>query len=84
MLRRHIQLHKYSVETMSLYTDTQGNKMNTPIIAYIQKMFDKFSSPNPYGTELEQYIASKNPQSTYDVEYWTNQYDKKQNERTWV
>lgn len=57
--------------------------MTIPIIARIQKMFERITEPNNYGTELETYIVSKNPQSTYDVEYWTNQYDKKQNEKGW-
>ncbi len=55
-----------------------------PIIAYIQKMFAQITTPINYGSELENYISSKNPQSTYDVEYWTNQYDKKQNEKGWL
>jgi len=54
------------------------------IIARIQKMFGQLQSPNVYGTELEKYISSKNPQNTYDVEYWTTQFDKKQNEKGWT
>lgn len=49
-----------------------------PIIAYIQKMFAQAEKPATYGSELEAYIVSKNPQSTYDVEFWTKQFDKKQ------
>ena len=54
------------------------------IIAYIQKMFERAEKPTTYGSELESYIVSKNPQSTYDVEYWTNQFDKKQSEKGWL
>lgn len=57
--------------------------MNT-IITYIQKMFEQVEKPQTYGSELEAYIVSKNPQTTYDVEYWTNQFDKKQNEKGWM
>ena len=52
------------------------------IITYIKDLFKKVDAP--YGSELETYIVSKNPQSTYDVEYWTNQFDKKQNEKGWL
>ena len=58
--------------------------MLNQLTAYIHKMFNQVEKPQTYGSELEAYIISKNPQSTYDVEYWTNQFDKKQNERGWV
>lgn len=48
----------------------------TAIIARIQKMFEQAEKPATYGSELEAYIVSKNPQSTYDVEFWTKQFDK--------
>lgn len=54
------------------------------MIGYIQKMFTQAEGPQTYGSELEAYIVSKNPQSTYDVEYWTNQYDKKQSQQGWT
>lgn len=58
--------------------------LSTTIIAYIHKMFKQVETPQTYGSELEAYIVSKNPQTTYDVEYWTSQFDKKQNERSWL
>ncbi len=30
-----------------------------------------------YGSDLEKYIASRNPQSTYDVEKYTLEYQNK-------
>jgi hypothetical protein len=46
------------------------------IIAKISVLFQ----PKPYPTinqsELEKYIISKNPQSIFDVEYWTHEFDK--------
>ena len=70
---------------MSIYTDTQGKIMLIlSVISSIQKMFKRVEQSGTYGSELEAYIVSKNPQSTYDVEYWTNQFDKKQNERGWL
>ena len=55
-----------------------------PLIANIQKMIERIKEPTNYGTELEAYIVSKNPQSTYDVEYWTTQFDKRQNNQGWT
>lgn len=46
----------------------------TTLIAYISNLFSKVESS--HGSELESYIVSKNPQTTYDVEYWTREYDK--------
>lgn len=53
------------------------------MIVYIQKMFEQTEQPQTYGSELEAYIVSKNPQSTYDVEYWTNQFDRRQTNQGW-
>lgn len=52
------------------------------LMSYFNRLFQKIQPE--YGSELESYIVSKNPQNTYDVEYWTSQYDKKQNERRWM
>ena len=46
------------------------------MIAYITGIYKRVEKPVTYGSELEQYITSKSPQSTYDVEYWTKQFDK--------
>jgi hypothetical protein len=35
-----------------------------------------FTTSN-YSTELEKFIVSKGPKDTYDVEYWTKEYDKR-------
>lgn len=43
----------------------------------IQKMLRPTRVPYTYGSALERYIVSKNPQTTYEVEYWTRQYDNK-------
>lgn len=47
----------------------------TYLINFIYGFFDKTGLPQTYGSALERYIVSKNPQSTYDVEYWTRQFD---------
>lgn len=40
-------------------------------------------APVTYGTELEQYIIANNPQSTYDVERLTIEFDRKQARGIW-
>lgn len=53
------------------------------IIAYIQKMFNNVEKPQTYGSELEAYIVSKQPKSTAEVEYWTQEFDRSQINRGW-
>lgn len=38
------------------------------MIGYIQKMFAGFEKPATYGSEVEAYIVSKNPQNAGDVD----------------
>ena len=51
--------------------------LTTTIFSYLTNLFKKVEEPGTYGSSLERYIVSKNPQSTYDVEYWTRQFDEK-------
>lgn len=37
-----------------------------------------------YSSELERYVSSKNPESTYDVERWAQEFDRTQRERLWL
>jgi hypothetical protein len=46
-------------------------------IAGIIGVIGVMSSTVTYGSELEQYIVDKNPQSIYDVERLAKEYDKK-------
>ena len=48
-----------------------------PITGWIKKLAEDFQKPTTYGTELEKYISSKNPQSTADVEMLMRQYDQR-------
>ena len=34
-------------------------------------------NPSTYGSDLEQYIISRNPQNVYDVEKYTLEYEQK-------
>ena len=51
------------------------------LINFIYRFFDKAEEPQSYGSALERFIVSKNPQSTYDVEYWTRQFDERVSNR---
>ena len=42
-------------------------------LAKLKGMFEH----KTYGEELEEFIISKNPTTSYDVDYWTRQYDAK-------
>ncbi len=54
------------------------------MIGYIQKMYDDVKKPVTYGTELEAYIVSKNPQNTYDVEAFAREYEDKNKTQGWT
>lgn len=47
----------------------------TSIVAYIKKQFKWRGKTVTYGSELEQYIAVRQPQNIYDVEKLTRQFD---------
>jgi len=47
-----------------------------PITGWIKKLAEDFSKPTTYGTELEKYITSNNPQSTADVEMLMRQFNQ--------
>lgn len=49
------------------------------MLTYIPKLFNQ-SQKTTYGSELERYIVARNPQSTYDVERLTQEFDKKNSE----
>ena len=56
----------------------------TSMIAYLAKQIKRVEPVEvTYGNELEQYIVSKNPQSVAEVEFWTEQYDRKASQRNW-
>ena len=48
-----------------------------PITGWVKKLANDFQKPATYGSELEEYIASKNPQNAADVEMLMRQYDQR-------
>lgn len=57
--------------------------MLTAILTYLKKIF-KQSDASSYGSELEQYIISKCPQSAAEIDYWTRQFDHRNTQRSWL
>jgi hypothetical protein len=47
------------------------------IAAYVHRLIGpiEMKPKQPYGSELERYIMSHNPQSNYDVEQLTRRFD---------
>lgn len=59
---------------MSIYLHT-GTAMLNQLVAYVQSMITAKDRRNEYGSDLERYIISHQPQSIYDVEQLTRQFD---------
>jgi hypothetical protein len=53
-----------------------------PIAGWVKKLAEDFQKPTTYGSELEEYITSKNPQNTADVEMLMRQYN--QHQKGWL
>lgn len=53
-----------------------------PLTALIAKIFNRLTST--YSSDLERYVSSKNPESTYDVERWAQEFDRTHKERSWL
>jgi hypothetical protein len=47
-----------------------------PIAGWVKKLAEDFQRPQTYGSELEEFITSKNPQNTADVEMLMRQYEQ--------
>jgi hypothetical protein len=64
------------VNTDSRNTDIRTEIMINFISLYLGQWFDFGSKHHEYGTELENYILSNNPQSIYEVEQLTKQFEQ--------
>ncbi len=54
------------------------------MIAYFTKICKQVETPQTYGSELEQYIVSKNPTSAAEIDHWTRQFDRNQSQKGWT
>jgi hypothetical protein len=63
------------VNTDSENTNRQRITMLDFISAYFSQWFDSDSNLHEYGSDLERYILAHNPQSVYEVEQLTRQFE---------
>ena len=47
------------------------------ISMYLSQWFDRDSNLHEYGSELERYIMAHNPETPYDVERLTREFERK-------
>lgn len=50
----------------------------TAIAGWVKSLIQAFEKPTTYGSELESYIVSHDPQTAYDVDRLTREFDTKQ------
>lgn len=58
--------------------------MLTTIKNWVKSLAEAFSKPQTYGSALEQYIVSNNPQSEGDVDRLAREYEQKQTTYVWA
>ena len=67
---------------MSFITHIQENKMFIqPIAGWVKSLAEQFSKPQTYGSELETYIVSHNPQNAADVDRLMREFE---NRKEWA
>ena len=55
-----------------------------PLMGWVKTLAESYQKPQTYGSELEAYIVSKNPQNTYDVEMLAREFENKQRSEGWA
>jgi len=55
--------------------------MLTALINHAKSMFNSFSKPQTYGSALEAYIVSNQPQNAGDIDRLTREYESKMTNR---
>jgi hypothetical protein len=53
------------------------------LTAYLVKPIMQRQFGYTYKREVDQYISSKNPQTTSDVEYWEREFARKNKKQGW-
>jgi hypothetical protein len=48
-----------------------------PLVGWVKSLAEQFQKPQTYGSELEAYIISNDPQTAYDVDRLTREFDQK-------
>jgi hypothetical protein len=49
-----------------------------PILGWVKSLADQFAKPQSYGTALENFIVSRNPQNAADVDRLMREFDRRQ------
>lgn len=60
-----------------------ANMIISTIPLWFKGVTKELTQSSTYKSELEQYIISNNPQSTYDVERLTTEFDRKTTRKVW-
>jgi hypothetical protein len=55
----------------------------TSSIGWAKSLFESFSKPQTYGSALESYIVSNNPQSADDVDRLSREFELRQSQFIW-
>lgn len=50
----------------------------------VKSMFQSFEKPQTYGSALEAYIVSRNPQDGCDIDRIAREFDQKRNNSGWT
>jgi hypothetical protein len=48
-----------------------------PIVGWVKSLSEQFNKPQTYGTALEEYIVSRNPQNAADVDRLMREFDRR-------
>lgn len=54
-----------------------------PIVGWVKSLAQQFEKPTTYGSELEYYIVSNNPNDACDVDRLTREYEARNSLRGW-
>ena len=63
---------------------TEENQMLETIKSWAKSLSESFSKPQTYGSALEHYIVSNNPQSEGDVDRLAREFEQKQESFIWA
>lgn len=61
----------------------KGHTMIKQLAAYFNSLFN-MQGQTTYGSELEQYIVSKHPQSAAEIDQLTRQFDRTRTQGSWL
>lgn len=54
-----------------------------PIVGWVKSLTEQYQKPQTYGSALEAYIVSHDPQDVVDVDRLTREFDAKMSNRSY-